>query len=127
MDQYASSVQELYQRINDGAFAYLDNIQARKFISGLLPELYVAVKPFADQTLQAAIDRARACELTLREGKKKPSNYATTVQSETTELAKIVSTLITQVGELTKKVETQPNRYRPPRNDDPNPRDNVNN
>ncbi|CAB4496088.1 unnamed protein product [Rhizophagus irregularis] len=80
-----------------------------------------------NNTLQAAIDRARACELTLREGKKKPSNYATTVQSETTELAKIVSTLVTQVGELTKKVETQPNRYRPPRNDDPNPRDNVNN
>ncbi|CAB5391489.1 unnamed protein product [Rhizophagus irregularis] len=127
VDQYASSVQELYQRINDGAFAYPDNIQARKFISGLLPELYVAVKPFADQTLQAAIDRARACELTLKEGKKKPSNYATTVQSETTELAKIVSTLVTQVGELTRKVETQPNRYRPPRNDDPNPRDNVNN
>ncbi|CAB4491136.1 unnamed protein product [Rhizophagus irregularis] len=80
-----------------------------------------------NNTLQAAIDRARACELTLREGKKKPSNYATTVQSETTELAKIVSTLITQVGELTRKVEIQPNRYRPPRNDDPNPRDNVNN
>ncbi|CAB4493204.1 unnamed protein product [Rhizophagus irregularis] len=80
-----------------------------------------------NNTLQAAIDRARACELTLREGKKKPSNYATTVQSETTELAKIVSTLVTQVGELTRKVETQPNRYRPPRNDDPNPRDNVNN
>ncbi|CAB4433280.1 unnamed protein product [Rhizophagus irregularis] len=78
VDQYASSVQELYQRINDGAFAYPDNIQARKFISGLLPELYVAVKPFGDQTLQAAIDRARACELTLREGKKggtQPGRY----------------------------------------------------
>ncbi|PKY32349.1 hypothetical protein RhiirB3_450473 [Rhizophagus irregularis] len=75
-----------------------DNIQARKFISGLLPELYVAVKPFGDQTLQAAIDRARACELTLREGKK-----------------------------LTKKVETQPGRYRAPRNDDQQPpRDNAN-
>ncbi|CAB4392219.1 unnamed protein product [Rhizophagus irregularis] len=127
VDQYASSVQELYQRINDGAFAYPDNIQARKFITGLLPELYVAVKPFADQTLQAAIDRARACELTLKEGKKKPSNYAATIHSETTELAKIVSTLVTQVGELTRKVETQPNRYRPPRNDDSNPRNNTNN
>ena len=87
----------------------------------MLPELYIAVKPFADQTLQTAIDRARACELTLREGKKKLSNYATTVQSEITELAKIVSTLVTQVGELTRKVEVQPNRYRPPRNDDSNP------
>ena len=108
-------------------FAYPDNIQVRKFISRLLPELYIAVKPFADQTLQVVIDRARACELTLRKGKKKPSNYATTVQSETTELAKIVSTLVTQVGELTRKVEVQPNRYRPPRNDDFNPRDNTNN
>ncbi|PKY59154.1 hypothetical protein RhiirA4_481663, partial [Rhizophagus irregularis] len=84
VDQYTSSVQELYQRINDRAFAYPDNIQARKFISGLLLELYVAVKPFGDQTLQAAIDRARACELTLREGKSKPSNYVT-IQSETTD------------------------------------------
>ncbi|CAB4389358.1 unnamed protein product [Rhizophagus irregularis] len=127
VDQYASSVQELYQRINDGAFAYPDNIQAWKFIAGLLPELYVAVKPFADQTLQVAIDRAHACELTLKEGKKKPSNYAATIHSETTELAKIVSTLVAQVGELTRKVETQLNQYRPPRNDDSNPRDNTNN
>jgi hypothetical protein len=28
VDQYASAIQELYQRINDGAFAYPDNIQA---------------------------------------------------------------------------------------------------
>ncbi|PKY60255.1 hypothetical protein RhiirA4_483758, partial [Rhizophagus irregularis] len=119
---------ELYQRINDGAFAYPDNIQARKFISGLLPELYVSIKPFGDQTLQAAINRARTCELTLREGKSKPSNYVT-IQSETTELARIVSTLVTQVGELTKKVESQPSsRYRGPRNDDQQPpRDNANN
>lgn len=76
--------------------------------------------------MQAAIDHARACELTLREGKSKLSNYVT-IQSETTELAKIVSTLVTQVGELTKKVETQPGRYRNPRNDDQYPRDNANN
>jgi len=124
VDQYASIIQELYQRINDGAFAYPDNIQARKFISGLIPELYVAVKPFGDQTLQAAIDRARACELTQREGKAKPSNYNITAQAETTELVKIVSTLVTQVGELTKKVEAQPGRYRNPRNDDHNSREN---
>ncbi|PKK59702.1 hypothetical protein RhiirC2_794449 [Rhizophagus irregularis] len=108
------------------AFAYPDNIQARKFISRLLPELYVAVKPFSDQTLQAAIDHARACELTLREGKSKLNNYVT-IQSETTELARIVSTLVTQVGELTKKVKTQPGRYRAPQNDDQQPpRDNAN-
>ena len=117
VDQYASAIQELYQRINDGAFAYPDNIQARKFISGLTPELYILVKPFGDQTLQAAIDRARACELTLREGKTKPINYAeVTQQTETAELVKMVATLVTHVGELTKKVETQTGRTRP-RND----------
>src|SRR5215469_12547953 len=41
VDQYASSIQELYQRINDGAFAYPDNIQARKFVAGLKLELYL--------------------------------------------------------------------------------------
>jgi hypothetical protein len=69
----------------------------------LLPELFIAVKPFGDQTLQAAIDRARACELTQREGRNKPMNYATTMQSAgTTELVNIVSTLVTQVDKLTK-------------------------
>src|SRR4051794_14794799 len=122
VDQYASSVQELYQRINDAAFAYPDNIQARKFVSGLLPELYTLVKPFGDQMLQAAIDRARACELTLKESKGKPINYAATTQTETAELVKIVATLVTHVGELTKKVETQAGRFpRPPRNDGQGP------
>ena len=113
MDQYASSVQELYQRINNNQFAYPDNIQARKFVSGLLPSLYTLVKPFGDQTLQGAIDRARACELTLKEGKGKAYNYATTTQTETAELVKLVSTLVTHVEELTKKVEAPQNRFRP--------------
>lgn len=91
----------MYQKINDGAFAYPDNIQTRKFISGLLPELFVTVKPFGDQTFQAAIDRARACELTLKEGRVKHMNCAATLQSSgTTELVNIVSTLVTQVNEL---------------------------
>ncbi|CAB4489670.1 unnamed protein product [Rhizophagus irregularis] len=85
-----------------------------------------AMQNRGNQAAQAAIDRARACELTLKEGKRKPSNYVT-IQSETTELAKIVSTLVTQVGELTKKVEAQPARYRNPRTDDQHPRDNANN
>ncbi len=113
VDQYASSIQELYQRINDNAFAYPDNLQARKFVSGLLPTLYALVKPFGDQTLQGAIDRARACELTVKEGKGKLHNLAITTQTETAELVKLVSTLVTHVGELTKKVEAQPARFRP--------------
>jgi len=49
VDEYALSIQELYQRVNDAVFAYPDNLQARKFVSELLPELYVAVTPFEDQ------------------------------------------------------------------------------
>ena len=119
VDQYASAVQELYQRINDGAFAYLDNIQARKFVSGLLLKLYIQVKPFGDQTLQGAIDRAHACELTLREGKSKLMNYAAiTIQNGMTELMKLVTSLTTQVEELSRKVENSPGRFRIPRTDD---------
>src|SRR6266480_2256444 len=89
------------------------NLQARKFVSGLLLTLYALVKPFGDQTLQGAIDRARACELTVKEGKGKLHNLAITTQTETAELVKLVSTLVTHVGELTKKVEAQPARFRP--------------
>ena len=46
----------------------------------------MAVKPFGDQTLQAAIDRACTCELTLREKKMRPFNYATSIQTGTAEL-----------------------------------------
>src|SRR5438045_3652393 len=113
VDQYASSIQELYQRINDNAFAYPNNLQARKFVSGLLPTLYALVKPFGDQTLQGAIDQARACELTMKEGRGKLHNLAITTQTETAELVKLVSTLVTHVGDLTKKVEAQPTRFRP--------------
>src|SRR5579859_4142259 len=119
VDQYTSAVQELYQRINDGAFTYPDNIQARKFVSGLLLELYIQVKPFGDQTLQGTIDRARACELTLREGKSKPMNYAViTIQNRMTELMKLVTSLTTQVEELSRKVESSSGRFRAPRIDD---------
>ncbi|CAB4375500.1 unnamed protein product [Rhizophagus irregularis] len=86
VDEYASSIQELYQRVNDAAFAYPDNLQARKFVSGLQPELYMAVKPFGDQTLADAIGRAKGCELTLRSGKTKLLNYAGQTTSEITEL-----------------------------------------
>jgi hypothetical protein len=114
VDQYASAIQELYQRINDHVFAYPDAIQARKFVTGLKPELYMAVKPFGDNTLQAAIDRARACELTLNDTKGKLSYYAESTPSQT-ELVKLVTTLTNHVSELTKKVE-QPHRFRTPRN-----------
>ena len=65
----------------------------------------MAVKPFGDQTLTAAINRAKACELTLNAGKTKLLNYAQTSrtgQSETAELVKVVAALAQQVTELKK-------------------------
>jgi polyhydroxyalkanoate synthesis regulator phasin len=108
VDQYASAIQELYQRINTPVFAYPDNVQARKFVSGLIPELYMAVKPFGDQTLTDAVNRAKACELTLNSGKTKLINYAQTNRSEMSELTKLVTALAQQVSELEKKIENRP-------------------
>ncbi|PKB93302.1 hypothetical protein RhiirA5_441708 [Rhizophagus irregularis] len=75
VDEYTSSIQELYQRVNDAAFAYPDNLQARKFVSGLIPELYMALLNYAGQTM-----------------------------SEITELTKLVAALTEQVTEIGKKV-----------------------
>ncbi|PKC00129.1 hypothetical protein RhiirA5_403357 [Rhizophagus irregularis] len=105
-------------RVNDAAFAYPDNLQARKFVSGLQPELYMAVKPFGDQTLADAIGRAKGCELTLRLGKTKLLNYAGQTTSEITELTKLVAALTEQITEIGKKVTG--NRP-PPRSDSRNP------
>ncbi len=114
VDEYASAIQDLYQRVNTAAFQYPDNVQARKFVSGLQPELYMAVKPFADQTLTNAINRAKACELTRSTGMTRLANYATKTTSETSELVKLVSALTTHVTKLEKKLEDRPH-YEPRR------------
>ncbi|RGB21938.1 hypothetical protein C1646_776955 [Rhizophagus diaphanus] len=44
-----------------------ESIKARKFVNGLLPDLYVTVKPHNDQTWNGAVDRAKAYELTHRD------------------------------------------------------------
>jgi hypothetical protein len=114
VDQYASAIQDLYQRINTAAFQYPDNVQARKFVSGLQPELYMAVKPFADQTLTTAINRAKACELTRNTGMTRLANYATKSTSETSELVKLVTALTSHITKLEKKIEERPS-YEPRR------------
>ncbi|RGB21714.1 hypothetical protein C1646_777443, partial [Rhizophagus diaphanus] len=111
LDQRQQQPEE--SRVNDDAFVYPDNVQARIFVSELLLELYMAVKPFGDQTLQSAVDRAHACELTLKEKRAKSMNYAATSHvTGITELVNIVSILVTQVDELTKRVETQAGRFK---------------
>ncbi|RGB23695.1 hypothetical protein C1646_774144, partial [Rhizophagus diaphanus] len=115
VDQYAAAIRELYQRINTPVFAYPDNVQAWKFVSGLLPELYMAVKPFGDQTLTDAINRTKACELTLNFRKTRLLNYAQTNRTEVTELAQLVSVLVQQVSDLGKKIDSRPvSNYRKP-------------
>ena len=39
-------------------------MKSRQLVNDLLPELYLMVKPHNDQTWTAALDRARAYELT---------------------------------------------------------------
>jgi hypothetical protein len=62
--EYAAVLQELYKRVETQAFNYSEAIKARKFVNGLLPDLYVTVKPHNDQTWDGAVNRARSYELT---------------------------------------------------------------
>ncbi|GBB90053.1 hypothetical protein RclHR1_16920003 [Rhizophagus clarus] len=55
---------ELYRRVEMNAFAYPEAIKARKFVNGLLPDLYITVKPHNDQTWNGAVDQTKAYELT---------------------------------------------------------------
>ncbi|CAB4424286.1 unnamed protein product [Rhizophagus irregularis] len=64
VNTYAAALQELYRRVETNTFAYSEAIKARKFVNGLLPDLYVTVKPHNDQTWNAAVNRAKAYELT---------------------------------------------------------------
>ena len=50
VNTYAATLQELYRRVETNAFAYPEAIKARKFVNGLLPDLYVTVKSHNNQT-----------------------------------------------------------------------------
>ncbi|GES72728.1 1-phosphatidylinositol 3-phosphate 5-kinase-like [Rhizophagus clarus] len=64
VNTYAAALQELYRRVETNAFVHPEAIKACKFVNGLLPDLYVTVKPHNDQTWNGAVDRAKAYELT---------------------------------------------------------------
>ncbi|POG79864.1 hypothetical protein GLOIN_2v1869520 [Rhizophagus irregularis DAOM 181602=DAOM 197198] len=75
----------------------------------------MAVKPFGDQTLTDAINRAKACELTMNSGRPRIMNYAQTGKSEMAELTKLVTVLAQQVSEIEKKIDNRPSgSYRKP-------------
>ncbi|PKC57067.1 hypothetical protein RhiirA1_473076 [Rhizophagus irregularis] len=104
VNTYAAALQELYRRVETNAFVYPEAIKARKFVNGLLPDLYVTVKPHNDQTWNAAVDRAKAYELTHQDqhavsaylNKFAPSG--TNTQSE--DLCKAIQELTKQVQQL---------------------------
>jgi hypothetical protein len=48
VDEYASALRELYRRVETPAFNFPDAVKARRFVNGLLPDLYVTVKPHND-------------------------------------------------------------------------------
>ncbi|PKC00238.1 hypothetical protein RhiirA5_382599 [Rhizophagus irregularis] len=104
VNTYAAALQELYRRVETNAFVYPEAIKAQKFVNGLLPDLYVTVKPHNDQTWNAAVDRAKAYELTHQDqhavsaylNKFAPSG--TNTQSE--DLCKAIQELTKQVQQL---------------------------
>src|SRR5690242_9754926 len=67
VDAYATSLQELYRRVEHGAFNFSEAIKARKFVNRLLPDLYVNIKLHNDQTWVGAMDRAKSYELTYQD------------------------------------------------------------
>jgi len=104
VNTYAAALQELYRRVETNAFVYPEAFKARKFVNGLLPDLYVTVKPHNDQTWNAAVDRAKSYELTHKDqhavnaylNKFAPTGAGT----QTEDLYKAIQDLTKQVQQL---------------------------
>ena len=121
VNTYAASLQELYRRVETNAFAYPEVFKARKFVNGLLPDLYVTVKPHNDQTWNAAVDRAKSYELTHKDqgavnaylNKFAPSGTST----QTEDLYKAIQELtkqVQQMGNRNYRNNSSNNNYRNP-------------
>jgi hypothetical protein len=104
VNQYASDIQKLFQRVGKN---YTDFYKTRKFVSGLHRELYIMVKPFGDATLQAAIDRAEVCELTISVGKNKMMNYTDNNNAQLEVLVNLMTDLVNHVLRLQERVDRQ--------------------
>jgi hypothetical protein len=104
VNTYAAALQELYRRVETNAFVYPEAIKAQKFVNGLLPDLYITVKPHNNQTWNAAVDRAKAYELTHKD------QYAvnaylnkfapTGTNTQTEDLCKVIQELTKHVQQL---------------------------
>ncbi|CAB4443311.1 unnamed protein product [Rhizophagus irregularis] len=106
VNTYAAALQELYRRVETNAFAYPEAIKARKFVNGLLPDLYVTVKPHNDQTWNGAVDRAKAYELTHQDQSAvsayitKFAPVGTSANDQSDELCKAIQELTKHIQQL---------------------------
>lgn len=122
VNTYAAALQELYRRVETNAFAYPEAIKARKFVNGLLPDLYVTVKPYNDQTWNGAVDRAKAYELT-HQDHNAVSAYLTKFAPANTGVNAQSNELCRAIQELTRHVQQLGNAgNRGPRHSGGNPR-----
>ena len=104
VNTYAAALQELYRRVETNAFVYPEAIKARKFVNGLLPDLYVTVKPHNDQTWNGAVDRAKAYELT-HQDQNAVSAYLNKFATSTTTTTTQSDDLLKAIQSLTKHVQ----------------------
>jgi hypothetical protein len=111
VDVYATTLSELYKRVETPAFQFPEAVKARKFVNGLLPDLYVSVKPFNDQTWNGAVDRAKQYELTLGDQKASAaytSRFASVgVSAQSDTLQKAIQELTQQIQQMNRGPYTQ--------------------
>jgi esterase/lipase len=89
-------------------------MKARRLVNGLLPELHLMVKPHNDQTWTAALDRAKAYELTYQNQKSVTAymnKYVPNIpNTQTNELSNAITTLTQQFSQLMTNLSTQQNQ-----------------
>src|SRR3954462_11446265 len=60
VEQYYNALNELWIRLEDENERYPENAKTHLFTNGLLPELSTAIAPFMSNTLDEAVERAKA-------------------------------------------------------------------
>jgi hypothetical protein len=117
VDTYAAALQELYRRVEHGAFNFPEAMKARRFVNGLLPDLYVNVKPHNDQTWNGAVDRAKSYELTYQDQvavSAYMNKYAPVASNaQVNILNDAITNLTQQIGQIMQKLVNQANQVNP--------------
>jgi len=91
-------------------------MKAQKFVNGLLPDLYVNVKPHNDQTWNGAVDRAKSYELTYQDQAAVSAymnKYAPAVpNTQINVLNDVITNLTQQIGQIAQAFANQMNQNR---------------